>query len=85
MDFPKGSSAMRRAKKFLAEQGIETLRFWNRAWRQKREGCLLEIWNAVQKRSGWVRVMTNPEAQKFVPPDLKTIKALGEKRTNPSP
>lgn len=83
--FPEGMQRDEVREKFLAEQGVETLRFWNKAWRQNREGCLLEIWNTVQKRSGWVRVMTNAEEQKFIPPDLKIIKALGEKRTDPSP
>ena len=59
---------------FLAEQGIETLRFWNRQWRENHEGCLLEIWNAVQQRSGCVRVMKNAKEQRFVPPDLKRVK-----------
>ena len=83
--FPEGMQRDEIRKKFLAEQGIETLRFWNRQWRQNREGCLLEIWNAVQKRSGWVRVMHNAGKQKFIPPDLNKIKFLGEKETNPSP
>ena len=83
--FPEGKQRDEVREKFLAEQGIETLRFWNRSWRQNREGCLLEIWNAVQRRSGWVRVMTNVEEQKFIPPDLKAIKLLAGKKTNPSP
>ena len=82
--FPEGMQRDEVREKFLTEQGIETLRFWNRQWRQNREGCLLEIWNAVQRRSGWVRVMDNAEEQKFIPPDLKQIK-LPEQKTNPSP
>ena len=61
---------------FLAGQDIETLRFWNRQWRENREGCLLAIWDAVQRRSGCVRVMKNLEAQRFVPPDEKKIKRI---------
>ena len=63
-------------EKFLAGQEIETLRFWNRQWRENREGCLLAIWDAVQHRSGCVRVMKNLEAQRFVPPDEKKIKRI---------
>ena len=59
---------------FLVEQGIVTLRFWNRQSRENREGCLLEIWNAVQQRSGCVRVMKNAQEQRFIPPDLKAVK-----------
>jgi very-short-patch-repair endonuclease len=82
--FPDGRQRDDARKKFLAEQGIETLRFWNHQWRRNREGCLLEIWNAVQKRSGWVRIMRNAAEQKFIPPDLKAMK-LSEWKTNPSP
>ncbi|MGH7950576.1 MAG: DUF559 domain-containing protein [Limisphaerales bacterium] len=71
---PEGIQHDATREKFLAEQGIETLRFWNRQWRENREGCLLEIWNAVQQRSGCVRIMKNAEEQTFVPPDVKEIK-----------
>jgi very-short-patch-repair endonuclease len=70
-------------EKFLMEQGIETLRFWNHQWRKNREGCLLEIWNAVQRRTGCVRIMKNLDEQRFIPPDPNKIKT-GE-RTDPSP
>ena len=82
--FPEGMRRDDAREKFLNQQGIETLRFWNRQWQQNRAGCLLEIWNAVQQRSGWVRVMANAEEQKFIPPDLKQIK-LPKQKTNPSP
>jgi very-short-patch-repair endonuclease len=36
---------------------IETLRFWNRQWRENREGCLLEIWSAVLQSLGCVRMV----------------------------
>jgi len=61
-------------EKFLAEQGIAMLRFWNSQWRKNREGCLLEIWNAVQERSGCVRVRKNAEEHRFIPPDLQRVK-----------
>ena len=71
---PGGMQRDAEREKFLAEQGIATLRFWNSQWRKNRESCLLEIWNAVQERSGCVRVMTNVEEQRFIPPDLKRVK-----------
>jgi very-short-patch-repair endonuclease len=69
-----GRDAVR--EKFLVEQDIETLRFWNRQWREKREGCLLAIWDALQRRTGCVRVMKNAAGQRFVPPDEKIIKRI---------
>jgi very-short-patch-repair endonuclease len=63
-------------EKFLADQGIETLRFWNHQWRENREGCLMEAWNAVQRRTGWVRVMESKEKQRRVPPDPKQVRFL---------
>ena len=71
---PEGMHRDAERGKFLAEQGIVTLRFWNSQWRKNQEGCLLEIWNVVQQRSGCVRVMKNAEEQRFIPPDLKQVK-----------
>jgi very-short-patch-repair endonuclease len=82
---PEGIQRDASRERFLAEQGIETLRFWNHQWRKNREGCLLDIWNKVQERSGWVRVMKNAEEQRFVPPDLKRVKALENNDPSPRP
>lgn len=82
---PEGIQRDAAREKFLVEQGIETLRFWNHQWNKKREGCLLEIWNAVQRRSGCVRVMKNLEEQKFVPPDVKQINFVENKDSSPRP
>ncbi len=71
---PEGIQRDAERGKFLTEQGVATIRFWNRQWRANNEGCLLEIWNLVQQRSGCVRVMKNAEEQRFVPPDLKLVK-----------
>ena len=73
---PEGMQHDAVREKFLASQDIETLRFWNRQWREHREACLLAIWDAVQRRSGCVRVMKNAEAQRFVPPKEKVIKRM---------
>ena len=61
-------------EKCLAEQGIDTIRFWNHQWRQNRDGCLLDIWNAVRQRTGCVRIMANADEQKYIPPDVGQIK-----------
>lgn len=68
---------------YLKAQDIEELRFWNHQWHANREGCLLEIWSAVQRRTGCVRIMKKVGAQRFIPPHPDEIKS-GE-RTNPSP
>jgi very-short-patch-repair endonuclease len=69
--------------KRLAEQGIEVLRFWNHQWRENARGCLLEIWNSVERRTGVLHIMDNIEEQKLIPPDLKSIKQ--RKEIGPSP
>lgn len=74
--FPEGSQRDATREKFLAEQGIETLRFWNHQWRTNREGCLLTIWDAVQRRTGCVQVMMNATKQRFVPPKAGQIKHI---------
>ena len=73
---PEGLQHDADREKFLANQDIETLRFWNRQWRENREGCLLTIWDAVQRRSGWVQVMKDVETQWFLPPDEKAMKRM---------
>jgi len=80
---PEGIQRDETREIFLSEQDIETLRFWNHQWRKNRDGCLLEIWNALQRRTGCVKIMKNVEEQKFIPPDLKKIQLREE--TNPSP
>ncbi len=61
-------------ERFLTEQGIQTLRFWNHQWRKNREGCLLELWDALRQRTGYVRIMDNASEQRFIPPDSKQVK-----------
>ncbi len=80
---PEGIRRDEARETFLAEQGIETLRFWNHQWRKNPDGCLLAIWEALQRRTGCVQIVKNAGRQKFVPPELGEIK-LAE-RTNPSP
>lgn len=68
---------------FLKEQDIEELRFWNHQWRENREGCLLAVWDALQRRTGWVQVVKGTEEQHFIPPNEKQIMRSDE--TSPSP
>jgi hypothetical protein len=53
---------------FLDSHGIEELRFWNHQWRKNPDGVLLEIWQAVYRRTGCVQVKRKTENQRFVPP-----------------
>src|SRR5690242_14793180 len=55
-------------EKFLQERGIEEVRFWNRQWRENREGVLVEIWHALQRRTGCTQIMRKLENQTYVPP-----------------
>jgi len=79
-------------ERFLAEQDIEVLRFWNRQWNTNREGVLLEIWHALHRRTGCVKVMRKEENHRFVPPKTEgligTPKPLPRKKASspqPSP
>ena len=54
---------------YLATEGIEELRYWNHQWRKNRDGVLLEIWAALHRRTGCVKVMRKVENHRFVPPD----------------
>jgi len=54
---------------FLAGQDIEELRFWNHQWRKNREGVLLEIWHALHRRTGCVKVLRKEHNHRFLPPD----------------
>ena len=58
---------------FLASQGIEELRFWNHQWNKNREGVLLEIWEALHRRTGCVAVMRKVQNHRFVPPNPDRI------------
>ena len=55
-------------EKFLASEGVEELRFWNHQWRGNREGVLLEIWNALHRRTGCETVMRKVQNHRFLPP-----------------
>jgi len=65
---------------FLEVEDIEELRFWNHQWRTNREGVLLEIWNALHRRTGCVKVQRKIENHRFVPPNPERLQ-----RTPPKP
>ena len=60
-------------EKFLASEGIEELRFWNHQWQKNREGILLEIWNALHRRTGCVAVMRKVQNHHFLPPKADVL------------
>jgi len=53
---------------YLASENIEELRFWNRQWRMNREGVLLEIWHALHRRTGCVKIMRKVQNHRYMPP-----------------
>jgi very-short-patch-repair endonuclease len=60
-------------EKFLASEGVEELRFWNHQWKKNREGILLEIWNALHRRTGCVAVMGKVQNHRFLPPKADAL------------
>jgi ATP-dependent helicase HrpA/adenine-specific DNA-methyltransferase len=66
-------------EQFLATADIEELRFWNRQWRQNAEGVLLEIWRALHRRTGCVKVLRKLENHRYLPPDPQRLTALPAK------
>ncbi|HYV31765.1 MAG TPA: DUF559 domain-containing protein [Candidatus Binatia bacterium] len=68
-------------EKFLAGHDIEVLRFWNRQWRENRDGVLLEIWHALHRRTGCVKVLRKVQNNRFVAPEPEQ---LAEKPPKPA-
>jgi very-short-patch-repair endonuclease len=60
-------------EKFLASEGVEELRFWNHQWWENREGILLEIWNALHRRTGCVAVERKVQNHRFLPPKADAL------------
>jgi type I restriction enzyme M protein len=56
-------------EEFVATEGIEVLRFWNRQWRENREGILLNIWHALHRRTGCTAVIRKTQNHRYRPPD----------------
>jgi len=60
-------------EQFLAARGIEELRFWNHQWRENCDGVLLEIWNALHRRTGCVAVMRKIQNHRYAPPKIEQL------------
>jgi very-short-patch-repair endonuclease len=60
-------------KNFLASKGIEEMRFWNHQWQKNREGVLLEIWNALHRRTGCMVVMRKVQNHRFFAPKVDEL------------
>lgn len=66
-------------EKFLMGEGIEEMRFWNHQWRKNRDGVLLEIWHALQRRTGCEVVMRKQQNHRYVPPKASQLKSSSRK------
>jgi very-short-patch-repair endonuclease len=58
----------RKRKEFLERKDIQELRFWNHQWNRNSHGVLLEIWRALHRRTGCVKIMRQIENHRFIPP-----------------
>jgi very-short-patch-repair endonuclease len=70
---PQQQQSDRTRQEFLAAKDIEELRFWNYQWRKNREGVLLEIWNALRRRTGCVAVMRKVPNHRYLPPKTEQL------------
>ena len=77
--FPTWQQHDAEREKFLTTQGIEELRFWNHQWRKNPEGVLLEIWNALHRRTGCVRVVRKIKNHRYLPPNPDQLIQTPEK------
>ena len=68
-------------ERWLAAADIEELRFWNHQWRDNREGVLLEIWQALHRRTGCVQVMRKVQNHRYMPPKIKQLKVSVRKQS----
>lgn len=50
--FPDQRARDEKRNRFLAEQGIKVLRFWNHQMRDELEAVRFEIWHALMERTG---------------------------------
>ncbi len=77
--FPEQQQHDEERKKFLNTDGVEEIRFWNRQWKNNREGVLLEIWNALHQQTGCVAVVRKVQNHRFIPPDADKLIQLKPK------
>ncbi|HXD00757.1 MAG TPA: DUF559 domain-containing protein [Verrucomicrobiae bacterium] len=66
---PKNSRHDQEREQWLLNNDIEELRFWNHQWQKNPEGVLLQIWDALHRRTGCVQVVRKTHNLQFVPPD----------------
>ena len=78
---PQERSRDEEREQFLGSRGIEELRFWNHQWKKNREGVLLEIWNALHRRTSCAAMMRKVQNHRTVPPKVEQIKASLRKQT----
>jgi very-short-patch-repair endonuclease len=77
--FPEQQEHDRQREQFLDSEGIEEMRFWNRQWRENREGVLLETWHALQRRTGCELIVRKAQNNRFAPPKQSQIKGASRK------
>jgi len=65
--FPDQRARDEKRNEFLAEQGIQVLRFWNHKVRQEEESVRFEIWNALMERTGQTENIANHLARPNTP------------------
>ena len=65
---PKQNQHDQERAQWLLQKDIEELRFWNHQWRKNSEGVLLEIWNALHRRTGRSKVARKTQNHRFIPP-----------------
>jgi very-short-patch-repair endonuclease len=89
---PGGIQRDAERERFLVAQDIEVLRFWNHQWNKNRHGVLLEIWHALHRRTGCVKLMRKEQNHRFAPPkpqqfvgEAKPLPRLGASSPQPSP
>jgi very-short-patch-repair endonuclease len=70
---PEQRQRDQKREQFLVAEGIEELRFWNHQWQKNREGVLLEIWNALHRRTGCEAVTRKEQNHRYVPPRVKQL------------
>ena len=57
----------------LADLDIEVLRFWNHQWNRNHRGVLMEIWQALHRRTECVQLMRKTYNNRFLPPKPEQI------------
>jgi very-short-patch-repair endonuclease len=84
--FPENQQRDQTRAQYLASVGIEELRFWNHQWHTNRDGILLEMWEALHRRTGCVAITRKVQNNRFLPPDpARVISKPPQRHSSPSP